>query len=379
MAAGAGDAVARIVVKHHSLNAGHPAMTKDANRLTLDATAVGAYSMPPRVPASQIRAFANALDRLGVNTRLLLSVVGLRAADLEDPDATVSAAVCGRFICAATEESRLANLGARLAAVTPIGAFPLLDYLVVTTDTVGGALDQLVRYFHLVVAPMTLSVVRDDQCVRLVVHPGTDRFGSEYEATLAVHRLRDETNQRLRVSCVNLMSEPEDRNDLERILGCTVHAPSNWSGVEFPLEDMRLGLRRRDSGLRAVLETHAASLTTVDPHSGEDAVVRTLRAELATRIGKPLPSLETLARQLAKAPRTLQRHLAARGLSYQQILDDTRRDGAERLLADASLSISEIGYLLGFSEPSAFHRAFKRWHDVTPQEYRAQHLRRLSH
>jgi len=77
-----------------------------------------------------------------------------------------------------------------------------------------------------------------------------------------------------------------------------------------------------------------------------------------------------VARHLAIAPRTLQRRLAAKGVSYQQVVDDVRRDAAERLLADPSLAVSQIGYLLGFSEPSAFHRAFKRWHDVTPQEYR---------
>jgi AraC-like DNA-binding protein len=376
MAAGAGDAVARIIMEHHSLNAGHRAMTTDANRLTLDANVAGAYEMPPRVPVSHIRAFAKALDRLGFDSRLLLSVIGLRARDLEDPDATISASECGRFICAATEECRTPNLGAHVAAATPIGAFPLLDYLVVTTDTVSAALDQLVRYFHVVAAPMTLSVVRDDQSARLVVHGGDTEFGAQYETTLTVHHLRAETEQRLRVTSVSLICEPEDRKDLERVLGCKVSAPSSWNGVEFPVESLRLPLRRRDSGLRGVLEAHAASLTTVEPHGDDDPVVRVIRAELATRIGKPLPSLETLARQLAKAPRSLQRHLAARGLSYQQILDDTRREGAERLLADATLSIGEIGYLLGFSEPSAFHRAFKRWHDVTPQEYRARHLRK---
>jgi len=55
---------------------------------------------------------------------------------------------------------------------------------------------------------------------------------------------------------------------------------------------------------------------------------------------------------------------------YDALVDRVRRESAERLLADASLSIGEIGYLLGFSEPSAFQRAFRRWHRCTPQTYR---------
>ena len=83
-----------------------------------------------------------------------------------------------------------------------------------------------------------------------------------------------------------------------------------------------------------------------------------------------MPSIDLVAKQLAIAPRTLQRRLATEGFSYQQVVDLERREAAERLLVDASLAVGEIGYLLGFSEPSAFHRAFKRWHQMTPLEYR---------
>jgi AraC-like DNA-binding protein len=253
--------------------------------------------------------------------------------------------------------------------VTPIGAFPLLDYLVVTTDTVGGALDHLVRYFHLVCAPLTLSLVHDEDAVRLV-HPGTNAFIAQYDATLAVRHLGAETDNRLRASFVSLMREPDDRRALEQLLGCPVRAPSTWSGVEFPRDALRLPLRRRDSALHNLLEAHAA--VTAVPAPGDASLVQAARTALASRIGGPPPTLRALARQLAIAPRTLQRRLAAEGLSYQQLVDLTRRGAAERLLADATLAVGEIGYLLGFSEPSAFHRAFKRWHDVTPQEYRSR-------
>ena len=64
------------------------------------------------------------------------------------------------------------------------------------------------------------------------------------------------------------------------------------------------------------------------------------------------------------SPRTLQRRLAAEGLVYQDMLAAARRETAERLLGDSALSAAEVGCLLGYSEPAAFHRAFKRWHGV---------------
>ena len=70
------------------------------------------------------------------------------------------------------------------------------------------------------------------------------------------------------------------------------------------------------------------------------------------------------------APRTLQRRLSDEGVSFSRVLEDLRRVMAERLLHDRELAIYEIAFLLGFSEPSTFHRAFRRWYGVTPLEYR---------
>ena len=67
---------------------------------------------------------------------------------------------------------------------------------------------------------------------------------------------------------------------------------------------------------------------------------------------------------------SLQRRLAASGFSYNEVLDAMRRDAAAQYLAGESFSIGEIAFLLGYSEPAAFHRAFKRWHGITPAAYR---------
>ena len=80
-------------------------------------------------------------------------------------------------------------------------------------------------------------------------------------------------------------------------------------------------------------------------------------------------------RALARSARSLQRQLAAAGLSYQQVLDNTRREAAHVYLSNPTLSTGEVAYLLGYSEPAAFHRAFKRWHGTTPRMFREQ-LRR---
>jgi AraC-like DNA-binding protein len=103
--------------------------------------------------------------------------------------------------------------------------------------------------------------------------------------------------------------------------------------------------------------------------SGE--VRRVLIAQLAN--GTIL--MNAVARELAISGRSLQRRLAADGLSFQQLLDSTRRDAAVEYLSNPRLSLGEIAYLLGYSEPAAFHRAFKRWHRITPQAFRRNYSR----
>jgi AraC-like DNA-binding protein len=346
-------------------------VTTRANDLTLRATGRSASDRrAPLQPVAQLRVFVRVLTHLGFDTSSLLKRAGLRPAELEDPDALVPLSVFDVVLCGAVEENRIPNLGAHLAFHTPMGAFPLLDYLVLTSDTVGDALRQLQRYFHTTSAPCTLEIVEDEQFVRLIVQPGSDLFTALYQTGIVLHHLRDETRQRLRVTYVSLMREPEDRRDLERLLGCPVRAPATWSGMEFSRLDARLPLRRRDPVLRAVLEGRLHEAPSGASTTAVDSTAVQVRALLAARIGSDQPDVGRVARQLHISPRTLQRRLAAEGASFKELVDGVRREAAERLIADGSLSVSEVAYLLGFSEPSAFHRAFKRWVGVSPSDYR---------
>ncbi|PSF04681.1 AraC family transcriptional regulator [Marinobacter fuscus] len=83
-------------------------------------------------------------------------------------------------------------------------------------------------------------------------------------------------------------------------------------------------------------------------------------------------SLETLAAKLGLSPWTLQRQLADEGSGFRQLLDDTRKQLAVEYLRETDSSLSEIAWLLGFSNPPAFHKAFRRWQGMSPGEYRTR-------
>jgi AraC-like DNA-binding protein len=127
-------------------------------------------------------------------------------------------------------------------------------------------------------------------------------------------------------------------------------------------------LRGRDPILRGVLERHALEMLARLPSTSGTGLE--VRRALATRVVGGDTRIGTIARALAMSTRSLQRKLEAEGSSYQALVDESKRDAAERYLSDSALPIGEVAYLLGYSEPAAFHRAFKRWTRMTPHTFR---------
>ena len=123
-------------------------------------------------------------------------------------------------------------------------------------------------------------------------------------------------------------------------------------------------MRRRDPVLRGVLERHAEEIIARTP--GLDNATGEIRRVIMSRILQGETEIRERARALGTSARSLQRRLSAAGTSFQNLIDSTRREAATRYLQDRKISIGEVAYLLGYSEPPAFHRAFKRWNGITP-------------
>lgn len=341
-------------------------MTADVKELT-DSARVGAE--PPRTqPARGVNGLAEAFARLGYDVEDLLAAAGVGRAELEDPDAPLPCFTVPQMYARARQQRPLKNLAFRMAVETPMGAYPLLDYLVLSCDTVGAAYHQLARYLGLSGSPILFAFHEDENPVRVSLSCPGNVWLIEYTAALSVLHLRCETEDRLRVDSIHFAQRPDDVAEVERVLRCPVRVEEGWSGLSLPVSSWRLPLRRRDPILRAMLERQAGAAKEHPGSEGGD--VSRLRRVLASRIAGGDTRIQTIARELAATPRTLQRRLADAGTTFQDVLDGVRREASESYLADSSLSAGEVAQLLGYSEPAAFHRAFKRWTGVTPLEFR---------
>src|SRR5260221_3293955 len=107
----------------------------------------------PMVAAGEVRVFVSGLERLGYDRGMLLAAAGLQNADIEDADVQLPCAVYRPIVERAQRERFTRNLAVLLATETRIGSYPLLDYLVVTSESVGAGVVQLARYLRLVGTP----------------------------------------------------------------------------------------------------------------------------------------------------------------------------------------------------------------------------------
>jgi AraC-like DNA-binding protein len=140
------------------------------------------------------------------------------------------------------------------------------------------------------------------------------------------------------------------------------------NAIALRLDDLDLPLYQADPGLRAILERHAEQLLDRVPRVAlfSDRV----RGLVAAELKDGAPTARALARKLAMSERTLRRRLEKEGTSFEHLLEGLRRALAERYLAQPTLSISDVAIMLGYSEESPFRRAFRRWHGMSPAEYR---------
>lgn len=153
-----------------------------------------------------------------------------------------------------------------------------------------------------------------------------------------------------------------------RLFGGVIRYGQAESKLVFPSAYMALPVVAADEELRRQVEARAqALLATLADGS---ALLHSLKAVLGTRLAQGRCSLEDAATALGTTARTLQRRLAAERLQFQPILDGVRHERAMLLLQEGTASLSQIAFLLGYSDQSTFQNAFKRWSGVTPGEFR---------
>lgn len=299
----------------------------------------------------------------GHDPSALLAELGL-SAPVTHP---VSNALYGRlwWLIAQQMQDEFFGLGAR--PMRP-GSFTLLCHAVLQTKTLKQALHRALLF---------LSVVLDDPRGTLHIQDGEARIELTSTTPRSAFAYRTYWLILMGVTCwlvgrrIPLRGldfacpAPEHRSEYRQFFGAPVHFDAPTTVMRFDAAHLGLPVIRDAAALRNFLREAPANILVRFRHDQGMAI--RVRAHLGALPPADWPDFEALARAMSLSPATLRRQLRADGQSYQAIKDDLRLARAQRMLESGGLSVAEISAQVGYSEPSAFFRAYRKWTGRSPR------------
>lgn len=328
------------------------------------------------IRASLISALRDVAEEHGVAVESLLSEAGLDRGALDHPSNELSFDSAAQLLEIAAERFGDPAFGITLAERDPTGATGLLGDVVSHAPSVREALQAMVKYSGLLIYPGSIEFREDTTSGRLtwlypLKHNKRRVQFALFANALTMIRLKKLVGRDWMPLAVEV-EHPElsCTNRLRRIYGPRV----NYNARENVVVIDRYTLERANKGADPILyqilqETAEIKLQELAGRS--DLVARTAHAITEVLSTGP-PLLERVAAWMRMSPRSLQNRLAQHNTTFERVLSDTRRSLAERYLRDSDIPLTEIAFLLGFSEQSAFTRAARAWFGCPPSQLRKE-------
>jgi AraC-like DNA-binding protein len=309
----------------------------------------------------------------GLNADEILSNVGLASSLLQVPQARVSAKHYGalwRNIALALDDEFFGQDSRRMKA----GSFAMLCHAAVACKTLGQALERSLRFYSLILDDISGTLVREATEARIVLHErvagaGQRVFAHELLLLMLYGVSCWLVGRRIPILRAEY-SFPEPAHSAEyRLMYCAdLRFDRPNTAIAFEASHLDLPVLQNERSIKEFLRTAPESIL-LKYKNGSSLSARVSRRLRQFEPGE-VPDFEGLAGELHLTPATMRRRLHEEGTSYQSIKDQLRRDLAIGYLSHTDRSVMEIALELGFSERSAFHRAFRKWTGASPGEFR---------
>ncbi len=331
--------------------------------------------MATQVPRIRVGAAANILAvvaKRGGSAERVLSAAGLRTRDLADPEHFVDVERMLRLQDAAAREVGDDSLALTMSLTYRADRFGALAYALLNAPTVGAAVRNFERYAHTVIRGVPVVIeLRGPECMVAYDLPVGDRElrrqHAEGLSVIVLEVLRRLIGPEWRPKRVEFgHRKPADVTQHMRVFG---GAPLRFEAehsfaLVFPASDLDRPVPGADTQILPVVKRYLDDFPA--PASAADGWPAQVRTLIARNVGNGHPNMERIARELGLSGRTLQRRLGERGLAWKTLVEEVRRELALRYLKDDHNSLTELAFLLGYSDLSAFDRAFRRWLGTTP-------------
>jgi AraC-like DNA-binding protein len=309
----------------------------------------------------------------GLDAKQLMSELGVAPQTLRDVQARIPSRLADQAFEMAMQRIPDPAFALRASECWHPSNLGTMGYAWLSSRTLHTGLKRMERFSRIIGDDFSYGVLEDQDGLHFTHDHGRgdDPVGhamSDFTLSIIFDMCRKNFGSQLNAKGLQLRRPlPVNPAPWESAFGCAVQFGANKDSM---LLDSAIANAPLPSANIPMANTFDAILTEQLSRYFQDDIVSRCKAIVLRELTSGVPTAAWTAAQLALSQRSFQRRLSELGLTYQQLLDQTRHDLARRYLDDPAKSVTEITFLLGFSEQSAFTRAFKRWSGTSPSGYR---------
>tara|TARA_R110002167_G_scaffold346700_4_gene557446 strand:+ start:1372 stop:2394 length:1023 start_codon:yes stop_codon:yes gene_type:complete len=306
------------------------------------------------------------LDSLSIQKHLDFDISGF-----DSPDSNLPLSVYKALWALAVSHTNDPYLGLRLAQNPHNNEMGLVSHVFFNSQNLREGLKQYIRYYSLINESITVQLKTQDDKAIVSYHCSNPDYyckqDIEHSLALSVTRIKEHISTDIALDEVHFEHDCHNLKLYEDFFACPVYFKQKQSALIFKKKYLDYTFPKKSAHLFHFLTTHLESLLTRIKNN------TTLSDKVSRLIEKSLSSgefdAENISCSLHMSRHTLYRKLKAEGVSFHEILDKVRKNKALELLKKDQLALSEIAFLLGFSELSSFSRAFKKWTGSSPAKF----------
>lgn len=311
---------------------------------------------------------------VNVDVAQFLHSIGMDPAAIQSPDARIPNETYLFIEDKAAEYTNDPYFGLHMGEFVQVGSWSILGYMMMNSQSVGTAMEKADRYSRIVGDLICAQTKVESGRIKIIYSTSPhaahiSRHCMEASFSGSVRMIRALTGMNLNPLEVCFTSmQPKETAEYERVFGCPVHFEQDENCITIDAQIMDIPILLPNAELLEYFENYAKEFLAKIDHKNE--YTRTVTRLMLANLDDQKLSIDTIAKEMNLSVRTLQNRLSDEGVVFSELLRETRIKLAQKYLRE-EYTVETITYLLGFSEPSVFRKAFKKWSGITPGEYRA--------
>ncbi len=338
---------------------------------------MSAIDEPPKVLAAAATGVIDMIEANHGDADAIFGCTHLRREDLDSPLQEINLEQLCHLFTEAARQTGNDNFGLHFGAQFEPKKLGVIGYAAISSPTLSVALRNMERYFPAHQGQSSFGLIQDGGMLWLSYHIYDPRIADRrQDAELSIGKFINVFRNALGAQWSPLEvrfehKEPEYAAEHEQVFGAPVEFGRRTNAIAFRRSDLDACMPDQDPYLFSIIEPFLKSRCQL--HDNLESFAAVVRNQIKLNLSTTSPTLSEIARLFGLSETQFQHELHTHGLSFHDLLRAAREELSLHYLNDSDIPLTEIAFLLGYSELSAFSRAFRNWTGMSPQRYRRTH------